>query len=302
LRRLYRGYDASMASISRIALATCDAWPALYGDEQSLPSAFSAAGVEARIVSWSDPAVDWRTFDRVAVRSTWDYFERIAEFRAWLDRLDALGVPLCNPTATVRWNFDKRYLRELESRGATLLPTSFLDAGARADLAALVRERGWSDAILKPAVSGGAYRTHRFAAAGAPALQPELDGILAQSGALIQPYAPEIAAEGEWSLLFFGGAFSHAAIKTPARGDFRVQTQFGGEYRVATAPPAMLEAARRIVAALPVPIAYARIDGLRRGDDFVLMEVEAIEPYLFLPFAPDPAAAVAKYVAAVCKI
>jgi hypothetical protein len=281
----------------RIALATSDAFPALYADEQSLPARFAAAGFDARPVSWSDPTVDWRAFDRVVVRSTWDYFERIDQFRAWLDRLDAERVPLCNPTSLVRWNFDKRYLGELAARGAHILPTRFIDAGERVDLDALVRERGWSDAILKPAVSGGAFRTHRFAAADARALQGELDAILANSGALVQPFATEIAAEGEWSLLFFAGAFSHAAIKTPAAGDFRVQTQFGGVYRAMTPPPSMLAAATAIVATLPTPAAYARIDGLRRGDDFVLMEVEAIEPYLFLPFAPDDA--VDKYIAAV---
>ncbi|MGZ3443894.1 MAG: ATP-grasp domain-containing protein, partial [Polyangia bacterium] len=216
-----------MASI-RIALATCDAWPTLYGDEQALPARFAAADIDARPVSWSDPAVDWRSFDRVVLRSTWDYFERIGEFRAWLDRLDAERVPLCNPTALVRWNFDKRYLGELAARGAHLLPTRFVEAGEPLDLDALVRERGWSDAILKPAVSGGAYRTHRFAAAEARALQGELDTILRTAGALVQPFAPEIATEGEWSLLFFGGGYSHAAIKTPASGDFRVQTQHGG--------------------------------------------------------------------------
>ncbi|MCU1278350.1 MAG: hypothetical protein JWM53_1896 [bacterium] len=280
----------------RFALVTCHAFPTLYADEQELPARFAAAGVDARPVSWSDPAVDWTSFDRVLLRSTWDYFQRIDEFRAWLDRLDRDRVPLCNPSSLVRWNFDKRYLAELGSRGARLLPTRFIDAGERLDLDALVRERGWSDVILKPAVSGGAYRTHRFAAAGASTLQAELDAILAVSGALVQPFAPEIAAEGEWSLLFFGGAFSHAVVKTPTAGDFRVQTQFGGVYRAVTPPPSMLAAATAILAALPAPAVYARIDGIRRGDDFLLMEVEAIEPYLFLPHSPG---AVDRYIAAV---
>jgi hypothetical protein len=283
----------------RLALVTCDLFPTLYGDEQELPAHFAAAGVDAEPRSWSDPAADWKSYDRVVLRSTWDYFERIDEFTGWLDRLDRERVDLCNPSSLVRWNFDKRYLRELATRGAQLLPTRFIDAGERVDLDELVRERGWSDAILKPAVSGGAYRTHRFAAAGARALQGELDAILGASGALVQPFAPEIAAEGEWSMLFFAGVFSHAVLKTPTGGDFRVQTQFGGVYRAMTAPPSMLAAATAIVAALPTPALYARIDGIRRGDDFLLMEVEAIEPYLFLPHSPG---AVDRYIAAVTPI
>ena len=286
----------------RLALVTCDAFPTLYADEQALPARFADAGADARPVSWSDRSVDWRSFDRVVLRSTWDYFERIDEFRAWLDRLDREQVPLVNPTSLVRWNFDKRYLAELATRGAHLVDTRFVDAGEPLDLDALVRERGWSDVILKPAVSGGAYRTHRFPAAEARALQPELDAILRVSGALVQPFAPEITEEGEWSMLFFGGAFSHAALKTPTAGEFRVQTQFGGAYRAMPPPPSMLAAATAIVAALPLPAVYARIDGIRRGDDFLLMEVEAIEPYLFLPFALDAPAAVDRYIAAVLAI
>lgn len=285
--------------VRRVALLTCERLPSLYGDEQALPAAFAAAGVEAVPAVWSDATVNWRRFDRIVVRNPWDYFERVGEFRAWLDAVEAAGVPLSNPLPLVRWNLDKRYLLALEAAGVGIVPTTLVEPGAAADLAALVARVGAAEVILKPAVSGGSYRTHRFAAADAVRHQAALDEIVAASAALLQPFVPEIAAEGEWSLVFFDGAFSHAALKKPAAGDFRVQVQFGGQYVAATPPPSLVADASAIVATLPHAPDYVRIDGVRRGDRLLLMEVEAIEPYLFLPFAPPDATA--RYVAAVTR-
>jgi glutathione synthase/RimK-type ligase-like ATP-grasp enzyme len=281
----------------RIALVTCQEYPQLHEDEQVLLGALGAAGAEAQAVVWSDGAVDWRAFDLAVVRSTWDYFERFAEFKAWLERIEREGVRLCNPVALVRWNMDKHYLKELEAGGVAIVPTRFVDAGAQLDLAQFVRAQGWERAILKPALSGGAHRTHKFAAAEAAGLQGELEAIAGAGGALLQPFVPEIVDEGEWSLVYFGGELSHAILKTPKHGDFRVQPQFGGTFARVQPPPGMLAAATAIVRGLPAPATYVRVDGVRRGEQFLLMEVEAIEPFLFLPAAGPEA--VQRYVAAV---
>jgi glutathione synthase/RimK-type ligase-like ATP-grasp enzyme len=150
-----------------------------------------------------------------------------------------------------------------------------------------VRAAGWDEAILKPSISGGSFRTHRFAADDARVLQAELDGITRTSGALLQPFLPEVASEGEWSLVFFDGEPSHAVVKTPKAADFRVQTQYGATFRAVAPPPSLWATAQAILGRLPAAPLYARIDGVRRGDDFLLMEVEVIEPYLFMPQAPD---------------
>jgi hypothetical protein len=273
----------------RVALVTCAAHPQLYEDEGALLPSLVAAGAAASAVVWNDPSVEWNRFDLVALRSTWDYFERYDEFLRWLDRIERARVPLCNPVSLVRWNLDKRYLVELEHKGAAIVPTCWVERGERLDLAAHVRAAGWSEAILKPAVSGGAYRTHRFAAADAATLQAELDSIVATGGALVQPFLPEIETEGEWSLVFFAGELSHVVLKTPKANDFRVQPQFGGRFRSLAAPPTMLAAAAKIVRLLPSAPLYVRIDGVRRGDQFLLMEVEAIEPYLYLGQSPGAA-------------
>ncbi len=282
--------------MKRIALVTCDRLPSLYGDEQALPSQFAAAGVDAEPVVWSDPAVVWSRYDLVVIRSTWDYFERIGEFTAWLDGVERDGVRLQNPVPLVRWNLDKRYLAELQTRGVRIAPTRFFDAGARVDLPSLMREAGWAEAIVKPAVSGGAWRTHRVPLAEAAERQRDLDDILRGSGALIQPFLEEIVRAGEWSIFFFGGAFSHAVIKRPATGDFRVQMQYGGAHEAVTPPPSLLRAASEVLEALPTPTLYARIDGVERDGRFELMEVEVIEPYLFFP---GSAGAIDRYIDAV---
>ena len=283
----------------RLALVTCERLPSLYGDEQELPARFAAAGVAAEPVVWSDATVDWTRYALVLIRSTWDYFERIAEFGAWLDRLERDGARVQNPVPLVRWNLDKRYLRELETRGVRIVPTRFFDAGARVDLPSLMRDAGWAEAIVKPAVSGGAWRTHRVRAAEAAAAQRELDDILRGSGALVQPFLDEIAEVGEQSLFFFANRFSHAVMKTPARGDFRVQAQYGGTHRAIAPAPDTLRAAERILELLPTATLYARIDGVERAGRFELMEVEVIEPYLFFPGSDG---AVERYVAAVAAL
>jgi glutathione synthase/RimK-type ligase-like ATP-grasp enzyme len=267
-----------------LALCTSSEYPTLFEDERELPARLAAAGLDAEPVIWSDPAVDWSRFDRVIIRSTWDYFTRIDEFRAWLDRMQAANVPLWNPAALVRWNLDKHYLAELAARGVAVVPTRYVDAPE--SLAALVADAGWSDAILKPAISGGSWRTHRFAAADAPSLQADLDALATTGGALVQPFAREIVDEGEWSFLFFGGELSHVVVKTPAAHDFRVQPKFGGTFVAVTAPPSLRAQADAILAQLPIKPLYARIDGIRRGDQLLLMEVEVIEPYLYLPADP----------------
>lgn len=273
-----------------LALATSASYATLFEYEAELVPMLRARGVDARAVVWDDPAIDWRSFGAVVIRSTWDYFERLDEFLAWLARLEGEGVAIYNSPALVRWNADKRYLRDLEQRGIRIIPTVFCEPGSRiVPLADILTENRWEQAVLKPAVSCGAFRTHRVDAGSAASLQPELDDLVASGGALVQPFFPEVQEDGEWSLFFFGGELSHAVRRTPAAGDYRAHPRFDGAL-VRIDPDPRLEAqARRVLAALPEPPLYARIDGLRRGSDFHLMEAELIEPQLFLAAARDAA-------------
>lgn len=272
--------------MSRIAFVTCDAFPGLFQEEQELLPRLRARGHEATAVSWSHPTVDWKQFDLVVLRSTWDYFERTAEFRRWLDRLEAAEVRVQNPLPVIRWNMDKLYLLDLAEQGVRIVPTKFVRRGERMELGSILAKYGWSDAVLKPTISGGAYKTVRVDAASAPTHQAAFDALVDEVGAMVQPFLPEIA-QGEWSLFFFGGAFSHAVVKRPKAGDYRVQPTFGGLAERMQPEPALLAEAQRILKLAPEPLLYARVDGVLRGDRFLLMELEAIEPYLFFERAPE---------------
>ncbi|MEA2481040.1 MAG: hypothetical protein QOJ07_2962, partial [Thermoleophilaceae bacterium] len=137
----------------RLAIATSADWPALDPDSVLLLPALAALGIEAEPLVWSDPAVDWAARDGVLVRSVWDYFLRPDEFDAWVARVGALR-PMWNPAPVVRWNSHKRYLSELAGRGVPVVDTLDAPAGGTLDLAGALAERGWDDAIFKPAVAG----------------------------------------------------------------------------------------------------------------------------------------------------
>lgn len=271
-----------------VAIATCREFPALHPDDHPLVTALSTAGIESEPVLWDDD-VEWRRFRGVLLRSVWDYPEKEVAFRAWLDRLERAGTPCWNPVPLVRWNLDKLYLRELAAKGVPIPPTLFVERSPRVsaqDVVARIVATGWPEVVVKPSVSGGAWRTLRLGRKDVPARAAALEEILAASSLIVQPFLPEVVEQGEWSFLFFGGEFSHAVIKRPQAGDFRVQWSHGGSHVRAAAPPGLVAQARAVLHAAPSPGLYARVDGVVRDGTFLLMELEQIEPYLF--FAEDP--------------
>lgn len=276
----------------RVALVTCGSLRELNDDDRPLLTELWTLGLEAEAAVWDDPSVDWRRYDAAVIRSAWDYHLSPAAFLAWLARLEALGTAVWNPPAVIRANLDKSYLKELEAAGVGVVPTAWVEPGARASLDEILAERGWDEAVVKPAVSAGAFRTSRVSR-GRPDGQAALDHVLAHSAAMIQPFLPEIATEGEWSFIFIGGEFSHAVLKTPRAGDFRVQEEHGGRTERREPPPGLLIQARDAAIAGPRPWLYARVDGVRRGGDLLVVELELIEPFLFLSYAPGAAKSLA---------
>jgi glutathione synthase/RimK-type ligase-like ATP-grasp enzyme len=272
-----------------IGLATCAKVPDLTADDRLLLDELLRRGVDARAVVWDDLAVSWTTFERVMIRSCWDYTLRSEAFLAWMASLEEAGVSLWNPAGLVRWNHHKGYLQDLERSGIPIVPTVFLKRGAEVSIAALLEERGWTDAVVKPAVSASAYRTSRVSLADAAPAQEAVDALLADGDVLVQRFLPEIASLGEWSLIFIAGAFSHALLKRPASGDFRVQVELGGSAVCQEPPTGLFEQAQTVARHIPEPWLFARLDGVDLAGVFTIMEVELIEPFLFLadePLAP----------------
>lgn len=265
-----------------VALVTCEEHARLYVDDLLLVSALDELGVRAEPAVWSRADVDWRSFDALVVRSPWDYFQRVDEFREWLDaRIDA-GARLINSGEILAWNFDKRYLRDLAAEGVELVPTVCIARGEQPDIPALARARGWDEVVVKPTISGGAYRTVRFRLEDHARNAADIAETLRDRGVLLQPYLPEIATAGELSLLFFDGVFSHAVRKVPKAGDWRVQFQFGGTDEDVEVTPELVAQARTCLDHAPGLPVYARVDGVVKDGKFLLMELEVFEPLMFL--------------------
>lgn len=275
-----------------IALVTYDARPDVSDDDRLLADALAERGLSVHAVPWSNPAARWSTYDAVVVRSCWDYFLRAREFHDWLDRLEAERAPVHNDARILRWNADKSYLRELAAHGVPVIPTHWLDHGSTSSLAALRRVTGWSELVVKPTVSGGGHRTWRATPAQEQDDDVRLAAMVDDGAVMVQPLVQEIEREGEWSLVFFAGRYSHAVVKLPRTGDFRVQHEHGGTFESAQPTDAVIAAAARVIAAVPVstePPLYARVDGCIVGGELLLMELEVLEPELFLRCAPEAA-------------
>jgi glutathione synthase/RimK-type ligase-like ATP-grasp enzyme len=273
--------------VREIAFATCAAHPALADDDRLVVEPLRARGVAVTPVVWDAPG-RYPAARPVVIRSCWDYHRKPADFLRWAHQVEREGVGLSNPASVVEWNHDKSYLRELGEKGVVIPSTAWVQRSVDVDLSAVLADRGWSKAVVKPLVSASAWRTFVTEAHTATADDPAWRELLRDSGAMVQEFVSEVQTKGEWSLLFFGGKFSHAVLKRPRDGDFRVQAELGGTAVLAAPPPALEDAARRLLALVGEPLLFARVDGVEVDGTFVLMELELIEPALFL--GADPAA------------
>jgi len=237
---------------------------------------------------WDAPHVRWEGYDALVVRSTWDYHRRPESFRRWLDGLGALGARVWNPVPLLRWNMDKRYLAGLAGR-LPVVPGELVEAGSGATLVSILERRGWRAAVVKPTISASGEDTWRTGVDRASADAERFQELLGRGAVLVQPFVEQVVREGEWSLVYFRGSFSHAILKRPRDGEFRVQSQHGGRSEPAGPPPALLAQSERVLAQVREPWLYARVDGCVVDGTFLLMELEMLEPALEL--WADPGAA-----------
>ncbi len=248
-------------------------------------------GDELEFTPWID-AGDLTDFALVLPLLTWGYQRDPAVWFQALDVWEAQGVRFANPISTLRWNTNKDYLVDLEEEGVAIVPTIVATSLGPTDVAA-ARARLGDDLVIKPSISGGADGTYRLS------VRDPIPFDVIEREMLIQPMMPAIASEGEYSLFYFGGTLSHAILKTPSAGDFRVQEQHGGQEVTVTAPANARTLAVAALRALRLMPLYARVDMVRRDDgDFALMELELIEPALFLGHSADGGAAFANAVRA----
>lgn len=266
----------------RIAVVTSENAAELSNDDPILLTAIKSTGHEALHWCWDDPQVDWSSIDIALIRSTWDYFQRPNEFRAWLARVES-QTTLRNSPAMLHWNFDKRYLGKLASAGVPVVPTEFVgDAGKVQGALERIWQQGHS-AILKPVISGGSWGLQHLHYGDSLELNIE------QAPWMVQPFVSEIQSEGELAVIVLGGEVHHGIRKTPQSGDFRVQAVFGGTNTVEAPSAEAIALALKALAACPGQSLYARVDMVRRAGHLEIMEVELLEPELFFELVPAAA-------------
>lgn len=282
-----------------VAFATYEQSPELTDDDRLVADILRRRGIEVHPAVWDAAGVDWARFDLVIIRSTWDYHVKPGPYEEWVRGFLSRPNQLWNPPAVVLPNLSKRYLIDLARQGVNVVPTVCTEAGDGQPLRAIIEHHGWDEVVVKPAVSASGSGTWRTSRASAEGDQEKFGAQSRAHDVLVQPYCPEVASCGEWSLIFFDGEYSHAVLKKPAERDFRVQRHLGGT-PVAAAPGARLVAqALAILQKVGGPLLYARVDGIARGGDFVLMELELNEPFLFLSLSEGAAA---RFAAAIVRI
>lgn len=277
----------------RIAIATCAGYDDLKVDDAMLREGLAERGAEAESVVWDGPDPGWGEYGLCLVRSTWDYHEKHEEFLAWT-RAVATATALRNPADLIAWNSEKTYQRELAEAGVPAVPTVWVGRDEEVDVEAVLAERGWHEAVIKPAVDLGAKNLHRVRAGGGKA-GAALAAVLTRGEAMIQPFLPSLETEGELSLIYIDGDLSHAVRKRPAAGDFRVQSIWGGTVEPATPSADAIEIGDQALACLAEAPLYARVDLVAGPNaDLCLIELELIEPNLYLVTHPPAAAMLAE--------
>lgn len=257
-------------------------------DDELAVEPLGRLGWRVSILPWRQQDLPWSAFDLVVIRSTWDYWNDVPGFLEVLAQIDR-QTRLANPLSLVHWNLAKSYLRDLEGRGVGVVPTLWLEELRTDELARHAARLGSEEMVVKPVVGANGEDAFRLRPADDRERLQRIAARFRGRSCMLQPFMGNVLTEGEYSLFYFGGAFSHAILKVPATGEFRSQEERGAEIRsVAPEDRLRLRGARVLEAVSPTPL-YARIDLVRTADsDFDVMELELIEPSLYL--RTDPAA------------
>lgn len=274
----------------RIGIVTGEAAPELTDDGRAVAAGLEARGFQAEPVVWTDDRTDWAAYDAALVRSCWDYHTDVGRFRALLAAMEDAGVTVLNPPSVVRWNVHKSYLRDLQAAGVEIPATTWVERGSDASLEAILREQGWRDAVVKPAVGAASTDVWRASATDAAAAERRFETLVAERDVLVQAFVPEIE-DGERSIVFFAGEYSHAWNSPVEPADFSSFRDADATYEPTDAvrdqAAAVLEAARETTGFEAAELPYARVDYVERGGTLLLLELELVEPYLGLERGED---------------
>ena len=273
----------------QIAFATQQKQREITADDALAAAALAKFGIDVIGVPWDEDGIEWTGFEAVVLRSCWNYIHHPREFVSWIEMLERKEVRLVNDCQTVRWNMEKTYLKDLVDAGVEVVPTVYAPQGTRISIGEVLKQHGWARAVIKPTISGTALHTWVCSQANLEEDQRQLDTLLEKRSMMLQKYLPEVETDGEWSLIYFQGQYSHAVIKVPREGDFRVQNDFGGSEQAMSPALFIRRRAEEILGVRGRDSVYARVDVVVNEGRFLLMELELIEPVLFLGSDPEAA-------------
>ena len=239
-------------------------------------------GISSELISWR-ASLDWSLFDLVVIRTPWDYFLHLEEFLSWVEDVEQVTKVL-NSSRILRWNSHKKYLKELSSLGVPTVPTLWVNKNQQCD--DLIDSTEWPIVVVKPAVSIGAIGALKGQSKDNHVKQ-HLEEEVKKGDVMIQPFLESVADFGELSLIYFNGAYSHSILKKPQQGDYRVQDAYGGTNALYEPEIEAQKIGDQVLSYLPDFSLYARVDLVKYQNQWLLMELEAIEPELFLPIAPQ---------------
>lgn len=269
-----------------ILIATCSEYPHPTPNLEALLAALRALGAEADFTPWkTTDATVFAKARAVLPLCCWDYYDNPALFLAWIDTLEMSGARLINDPSLLHWNFRKTYLLELMKAGLSVPKTLHLPQAIPSAVAEIMEAQGWQTAVLKPVSSQSGHGVQKLVWA-------ERDHWSFDRPAgdmLLQEFQSDIGTHGETTMTFIDGTFSHAVRRVLPAGEWRANSQFGIAYEPVTLSQTMIDAGAAYLAHLPHVPLYARVDGIARESGFTLNELELIEPYLYLEFAPGSA-------------
>jgi glutathione synthase/RimK-type ligase-like ATP-grasp enzyme len=269
-----------------ILMATCSEYPHPTPNLEALLGALKAQGMEAAYLPWKTTSLEtFAAADAVLPLCCWDYYDDPGRFLAWIDAIEARDMRLLNPPGLLRWNFRKTYLLEMAAAGLAVPRTIRLADASRKAVAQVMEQEGWRTAVLKPVSSQNGHGIQKLE--WADRAQWPVEG--ATGDMLVQEFQEDIGALGETTMTFIDGAFSHAVRRVLKAGEWRANPQYGITYERVEVSRAVIDTAQAYVDCLPQTPLYARVDGLVRSTGFMLMELELIDPYLYLEFAPGSA-------------
>ncbi|MEW6996337.1 RimK family alpha-L-glutamate ligase [Colwelliaceae bacterium BS250] len=267
--------------MQQCAILTMDCLDDFEAYDYLLDQPMAKLGWENTLVSWHDESVNWHDFDVVLIRTPWDYQIDAEKFLNVLEAIEQSPAKLENSLAIVRWNINKKYLQELEAKGVTIVPTLWQETYLGLDLLDCFKHFNTSQIVIKPCVSANADNTFWLTTDNYQNYNDELATVFAKQDFMVQPFMESVINEGEFSCFYFDGKYSHSILKTPKENDFRVQEEHGGRLTAIEPEVQLAKQAQHAIDQLNEIPMYARVDFVRCGNEFAMMEAELIEPSLY---------------------